>query len=122
MPVKVLAAVRVDPVSGPVGTKVVLFGKGFGVGRNPEDGITFGGRPGNGVAVERYRHRGACAVGCAERSVVMKRNGQERTVGTYTVQIPRAGGPHTGTGSDRNVAEDYRGKFRVLFRSRSNPL
>ena len=44
MPVKVLASVRVDPVGGPVGTKVVLFGRGFGASRSPEDGITFGGR------------------------------------------------------------------------------
>ena len=92
MPVKVLAAVRVDPVSGPVGTKVVLFGKGFGVGRNPEDGITFGGRP---ATVSQWNDTAIVVhvpLDAQSGSVVMKRNGQERTVGTYTVQIPRAGG------------------------------
>ena len=92
MPVKVLAAVRVDPVSGPVGTKVVLFGKGFGVARNPEDGITFGGRP---ATVSQWNDTAIVVhvpLDAQSGSVVMKRNGQERTVGTYTVQIPRAGG------------------------------
>ncbi|MCE3224461.1 MAG: exported protein of unknown function, contains domain [Nitrospira sp.] len=92
MPVKVLASVRVDPVSGPVGTKVVLFGKGFGAARNPEDGVTFGGRP---ATVSQWSDTAIVVhvpLDAQSGPVVMKRNGRERTVGTYTVQVPRATG------------------------------
>ena len=90
VPVKVLASVRVDPVSGPVGTKVVLFGKGFGSMRNPEDGVTFGGRP---ATVSQWNDTAVVVhvpLDAQSGPVVMRRNGQERSVGTFTVQQPRA--------------------------------
>lgn len=92
MPVRVLASVRVDPVSGPVGTKVVLFGKGFGATRNPEDGVSFGGHP---ATISQWTDTAIVVhvpLDAQSGPVVMKRNGQERTVGTYTVQTPRATG------------------------------
>ncbi|MBA2485956.1 MAG: IPT/TIG domain-containing protein [Nitrospira sp.] len=92
MPIRVLASVRVDPVSGPVGTKVVLFGNGFGTMRNPEDGVSFGGRL---ATVSQWNDTAIVVhvpLDAQSGPVVMKRNGQERTVGTYTVQTPRATG------------------------------
>jgi hypothetical protein len=35
--------------------------------------------------------------------VVMKRNGQERAIGTYTVQTPQATGPDAGRGAYRHA-------------------
>ncbi len=92
MPVKVLASVRVDPVSGPVGTKVVIFGKGFGATRNPEDGVMFGGRL---ATVSQWKDTAIVVhvpLDAESGPVVIKRNGEERTVGTYTVQTPVATG------------------------------
>ncbi|MBP8117512.1 MAG: IPT/TIG domain-containing protein, partial [Nitrospira sp.] len=92
MPVRVLASVRVDPVSGPVGTKVVLFGKGFGATRNPEDGVSFGGRL---ATVSQWSDTAVVVhvpLDAQTGPVVMKRGGQDRTVGTYTVQTPQATG------------------------------
>ena len=40
---KLIPTVQVDPLTGPVGTKVVLFGQGFGQERTAGDTITIGG-------------------------------------------------------------------------------
>ena len=45
LPLKVLPSVRVDPTSGPIGTKFVLFGKGFGASKEPGDAILLNGQP-----------------------------------------------------------------------------
>jgi len=45
VPLSLIPSVRVDPVSGPVGTKVVLFGQGFGAGKGPDDAVLIGGQP-----------------------------------------------------------------------------
>src|SRR5207253_710838 len=45
LPLKVLPSVRVDPTSGPIGTKFVLFGKGFGANKEPGDAILLNGQP-----------------------------------------------------------------------------
>ncbi|MBA2252276.1 MAG: hypothetical protein H0W13_06155, partial [Nitrospirales bacterium] len=37
----VIPSIRVDPPIGPVGTKVVLFGKGFGTAQTPENALEF---------------------------------------------------------------------------------
>jgi hypothetical protein len=90
MPMKVLASVRVDPTSGPVGTKVVLFGKGFGTSRNPEDGVLFGGHL---ATVSQWTDTTIVVhvpLDAQTGPVVMKRGGQERAIGTYTVQTPQA--------------------------------
>ncbi|MGE3976923.1 MAG: IPT/TIG domain-containing protein, partial [Nitrospira sp.] len=43
---KLIPSVRVDPTSGPVGTKVVLFGQGFGDAKElVDDAVLIGGRP-----------------------------------------------------------------------------
>ncbi|MCC2640955.1 MAG: exported protein of unknown function, contains domain [Nitrospira sp.] len=92
MPVKVLASVRVDPISGPVGTKVVLFGKGFGATRSPDDGVSFGGHL---ATVSQWTDTAIVVhvpLDAQSGPVVMKRDGQERTVGTYSVQTPRGTG------------------------------
>ncbi|GMV49709.1 MAG: IPT/TIG domain-containing protein [Nitrospira sp.] len=92
MPVRVLASVRVDPMSGPVGTKVVLFGKGFGATRNPEDGVLFGGHL---ATVSQWSDTTIVVhvpLDAQTGPVIIKRNGQERKVGTYEVQIPRGKG------------------------------
>lgn len=46
VPLKVIPSIRVDPLSGPIGTKVVLFGKGFGSTKGADEAVLFNGRPG----------------------------------------------------------------------------
>lgn len=92
LPVRVLASVRVDPMSGPVGTKVVLFGKGFGTTRNPEDHVSFGGHL---ATISQWTDTAIVVhvpLDAQDGPVVMTRNGQARTVGTYTVRTPKAKG------------------------------
>ncbi len=50
---KLIPSVRVDPISGPVGTKVVLFGQGFGDAKElMDDAVLIGGRP---VAIAQWK-------------------------------------------------------------------
>ena len=85
MPMKVLASVRVDPTSGPVGTKVVLFGKGFRTSRNPEGWRALWRPSGHGVAVDGYDHCGACAARCPNRSCRDEAERAGARPSTYTV-------------------------------------
>ena len=39
MPLTIIPTVRMDPLQGPTGTKVVLFGEGFGASRQAGDGV-----------------------------------------------------------------------------------
>ncbi len=45
VPLMLIPSVRVDPVAGPIGTKVVLFGQGFGNAKTPNDAVLIGGGP-----------------------------------------------------------------------------
>ena len=71
---------------------MVLFGKGFGTSRNPEDGVLFGGHL---ATVSQWTDTTIVVhvpLDAQTGPVVMKRNGQERAIGTYTVQTPQATG------------------------------
>jgi len=89
VPLKLIPSIRVDPVSGPVGTKVVFFGQGFGAAKEAGDKVTFGGH----LAVLAQWSDNAIVVHLpmdAETGpIVLTMQGRERTVGTFTVQIPR---------------------------------
>jgi hypothetical protein len=92
VPLSVLPSVRVDPARGPVGTKVVLFGKGFGAGKGPQDAVLFGGRP---ATVAQWAD-GTIVVhvplNAANGPLVLKRGRTERVVGQFTVTVPKATG------------------------------
>ena len=88
VPLKLIPSIRVDPVSGPVGTKVVLFGQGFGAAKGAGDKVTFGGH----LATLAQWSDDAIVVHLpmdAETGpIVLTMQGRERTVGTFTVHIP----------------------------------
>jgi len=88
VPLKLIPSIRVDPVSGPVGTKVVFFGQGFGAAKGAGDKVTFGGH----LAVLAQWSDDAIVVHLpmdAETGpIVLTMQGRERTVGTFTVHIP----------------------------------
>jgi hypothetical protein len=88
VPLKLIPSIRVDPVSGPVGTKVVLFGQDFGAVKGAGDKVMFGGH----LAVLAKWSDDAIVVHLpmdAETGpIVLTLQGRERTVGTFTVHIP----------------------------------
>jgi IPT/TIG domain len=89
IPLRLIPSVRVDPVSGPVGTKVVLFGQGFGATKAAGDKVTFGGH----LATLAHWSDNAIVVHLpmdAETGpIVLTMQGRERTVGTFTVHVPK---------------------------------
>lgn len=92
MPLTIIPTVRLDPLHGPTGTKVVLFGEGFGASREAGDGIRFGGHPAS-VAQWSDSTIVVHVPSDAETGpVVLRNHGQDRTVGTFTVQVPKATG------------------------------
>ncbi len=89
VPLKLVPSIRVDPVSGPIGTKVVFFGQGFGVAKGAGDKVTFGGH----LATIAQWSDSAIVVHLpmdAETGpMVLTTQGRERTVGTFTVHVPK---------------------------------
>lgn len=89
---KLIPTVHIDPVSGPVGTKVVLFGQGFGQEKKAGDTISIGGHR---APIAQWSDRAIVVhvpLDAETGPVVLSQNGQERTVGAFTVQIPKATG------------------------------
>lgn len=88
VPLKLSPSIRVDPVSGPVGTKVVFFGQGFGAGKGVDDKVTFGGH----LATIAQWSDSAIVVHVpmdAETGpIVLGIQGRERTVGIFRVHVP----------------------------------
>ncbi|TKB88822.1 MAG: hypothetical protein E8D41_14480 [Nitrospira sp.] len=89
VPLKLVPSIRVDPVSGPVGTKVVFFGQGFGAEKGVGDQVTFGGH----LATIAQWSDSAIVVHLpmdAETGpIVLTMQGRERTVGVFTVHVPK---------------------------------
>ena len=92
MPLNVLPALRMDPSSGPIGTKVVLFGKGFGSSKGPEDAVLFNGRPGTIAKWEDGVIVAHVPLNAETGPLVLRRAGAERTLGVFTVRVPKATG------------------------------
>ena len=89
---KLIPTVQVDPVHGPVGTKVVLFGQGFGREKTAEDKILIGGHE---APVAQWSDRAIVVhvpVNAQSGPVVLAQRGQERSVGHFAVEIPKATG------------------------------
>jgi IPT/TIG domain-containing protein len=89
---KLIPTVHIDPVSGPVGTKVVLFGQGFGQEKKAGDTISIGGHR---APIAQWSDRAIVVhvpLDAETGPVVLSQNGQQRTVGAFTVQIPKATG------------------------------
>ena len=92
MPSPAIPTVQVDPVHGPVGTKVVLFGQGFGKEKTSGDKVLIGGKE---TAVAQWSDRAIVVhvpLNAESGPVVLARHGQERTVGHFAVETPKATG------------------------------
>ena len=77
--------VRVAPLAGPVGTKFVLFGQGFGVNKEDDDLVLINGKP---ATIARWEDTVIVAhVPLAAESgpIVLQSQGRKRTIATFTV-------------------------------------
>jgi hypothetical protein len=86
---KLIPSIRVDPVSGPVGTKVVLFGQGFGAAKEIGDKVTFGGHL---ATIAQWSDNAIVAhlpMDAETGPIVLTMQERERTVGTFTVHVPK---------------------------------
>ncbi|HSN03881.1 MAG TPA: IPT/TIG domain-containing protein [Nitrospira sp.] len=89
VPLGLVPGVRVDPMSGPVGTKVVLFGQGFGT-KGADDAVVIGTHL---ATIAQWKDDVIVAhvpLGAETGPLVLKRQGRERTLGTFTVHVPKA--------------------------------
>lgn len=85
VPLTVIPPIAFDPTEGPIGSKVVLSGQGFGESR-PEDGrIFFGGKP---AIIAQWSDRTIVAhvpLNAQSGFLMLQREGKEREIGTFTV-------------------------------------
>ncbi|WP_146216117.1 IPT/TIG domain-containing protein, partial [Nitrospira lenta] len=89
VPLALVPSVRVDPMAGPVGTKVVLFGQDFGT-KGADDAVLIGATP---TTIAQWNNDVIVAhvpLDAATGPLVLKRQGRERALGTFTVQVPTA--------------------------------
>ncbi len=84
-----IPSVRVEPVSGPIGTKVVLFGEGFGATKGPSDTVTIGGQP---ATIAQWKDNAIVVhvpLGATSGPVVLASQGRRRTVAQFTLHVPK---------------------------------
>lgn len=90
VPLKLIPSVRVDPTSGPVGTKVVLFGQEFGNNKDMmDDAVLIAGRP---VTIAQWKDDVIVfhvPLNAESGPLVLKHQGRERVLGQFTVHVPR---------------------------------
>lgn len=96
-PLKVIPAIRADPLSGPVGTKVVLFGQGFGA-RASGDQLLFNGHPGVIAQWTDVLIVAHVPLDAASGPLVLKKGETQRTIGTFMVPVPKATGLSVSSG------------------------
>jgi hypothetical protein len=92
VPLKLIPSIRVDPVSGPVGTKVVFFGQGFGPAKGSGDKVTFGGHLATIAQWSDHTIVVHLPMDAGTGPIALTVQGRERTVGTFTVHTPRVTG------------------------------
>lgn len=89
VPLKLIPSIRVDPVSGPVGTKVVFFGQGFGAAKGAGDKVMFGGHP---ATIAQWSDSAIVVhlpMDAETGPIALTVQGRERLVGNFTVHVPK---------------------------------
>ncbi len=120
--VTVLHAIQVDPTSGPVGTKVVLFGEGFGSREGPDDLILLNG---SAPTIAGWTDRSIVFHVPLNRTtgpLVLKRAGKDRNLGTFTVLVPRVVGVSPAAGPIGSLLQIKGEHFGLYTESGSTPF
>ena len=90
VPLALIPSVRVDPISGPAGTKVVLFGQEFGANKAQTDGLFIGDQR---MTVAQWKDDVIVAhvpLGAESGPLVLQTGAGRRTVAHFTVHVPKA--------------------------------
>lgn len=90
VPLSLIPSVRVDPISGPVGTKVVLFGQEFGSSKGQTDAVFIGDQR---MTIAQWKDDVIVAhvpLGAKSGPLVLETGGRRRAVAQFTVHVPRA--------------------------------
>ncbi len=90
VPLKLIPTVRVDPSSGPVGTKIVLFSQGFGSAKGADDWLSIGGHLAPIAKWEDTTIVAHVPLDAESGPIVVKYAGRERSVGQFAVHVPAA--------------------------------
>ncbi|HEX9743425.1 MAG TPA: IPT/TIG domain-containing protein [Nitrospiraceae bacterium] len=91
VPLKVIPAIQADPLSGPVGTKVAVFGQGFN-DKGAGDQLLFNGHPSVIAQWKDVLIVAHVPMGATSGPLVVKRGDSQRTIGSFTVTVPKATG------------------------------
>lgn len=90
VPLTLIPSIRVDPISGPVGTKVVVFGQGFGHSKEQvDDAVLIGSRP---TTIAQWKDDAIVfhvPLDAESGPVTLRHRGQERVLAQFTVHVPR---------------------------------
>ncbi len=89
LPLALVPSVNVDPLEGPVGTKVVLFSQGFGA-KGADDVLMIGNHP---ATIAQWKDDVIVAhvpIDAESGLMVLKQRGRQRTLGNFTVHTPKA--------------------------------
>lgn len=89
VPFSVIPSVRVDPINGPVGTKVDLFGEGFGATKGPDDAVFIGGKPATIALWKDDVIVVHVPLDAESGPMVLQSQGRRRTVAHFTVHVPK---------------------------------
>jgi hypothetical protein len=117
----VIPAIRVDPLSGPVGTKVVLFGRGFG-SRGVDGQLLFNGHPGVIAQWTDTLVVTHVPLDAASGPLVLKRGDTQRTLGTFSVPTPKATGLAVSSGPIGTLLRISGENFGFYSESGSTPF
>ncbi len=89
VPLKLMPLIRVDPISGPIGTKVVLFGQGFGQSKERmDDGVFIAGKP---ATIAQWKDDVIVVhvpLDAESGPLALRLQGQERVLAQFTVHVP----------------------------------
>ncbi|MBP0127764.1 MAG: IPT/TIG domain-containing protein [Nitrospira sp.] len=89
VPLKLIPNIRVDPMSGPIGTKVVFFGQDFGATKGAGDKVTFGGHP---ATIAQWSDSAIVVhlpVDAETGPIALTVQGRQRMIGSFTVYVPK---------------------------------
>ena len=89
VPLALFPSIRVDPLEGPIGTKVVLFGQGFGTSKGDGDAVLISGQRATIARWEDNMIVVHVPLGAESGPMVLKSRGRQRTVAIFTVHAPK---------------------------------
>lgn len=119
--VKLLPNLRLDPASGPVGTKVVLFGVGFGAQKGSGDAVYFNGHL---ATIGRWTDTSIVVhvpLDAESGPLVLKQGETRRTIGDFAVTVTKVTGMTPAAAPIGTLLKITGENFGIFAESGSSP-